>query len=250
MLGAVEVGTEAHAVIRDFAQFGKTKDLVAARIGKDRSVPGHEFVQPTEIANQFMAGPKIKMIRIAQNDLRAEFFERFVTQTLHCPLRTHRHEEGCIDCTVWSVQAAAPCSSRIGFRNFEREIHSFSVSGENPGNAHLARNVDCPNRNCNAQRLPFQFFRIDGYEANGNQQEHPDAENVDRFCQRHQYLWSVVRQKCAKICGNGIFKVDGAWWFQIQNQDEEKRTEIVTRNACETIPMATLNFAFAPPTTL
>ena len=185
MLGAIEVRTEAHAVVRNFAQFGKTEDLVAAGIGEDRSVPGHEFVESAEIANQLMAGPKIKMIRIPENDLCAEFLQCLVAQTLHRSLRAHGHEERAIDRTVRSVQAAAPCSRRIGIRNFEREIHSFSVSGENPGNAHLARNVDRPNRNGNAQRFALQLLGVNRCEANGNQQQHPDTENVDRFCQCH-----------------------------------------------------------------
>jgi len=46
MLGAIEVRTEAHAVVRNFAQFGKTERPVAAGIGEDRSVPDMNLWSP------------------------------------------------------------------------------------------------------------------------------------------------------------------------------------------------------------
>ena len=42
MLGAVEMGTKAHAVVGDFAEIGEAEDLVAAGIGEHGAAPGHE----------------------------------------------------------------------------------------------------------------------------------------------------------------------------------------------------------------
>jgi hypothetical protein len=59
MFGAIEMGFEASAVVGDFAKFGKTENLIAAGIGEDGAIPGHEFVQATKPANEFMPRTKI-----------------------------------------------------------------------------------------------------------------------------------------------------------------------------------------------
>ena len=59
MLGAVQVRAENHAVIGDLAQIGEAEHLEAARIGENRSRPGHESVQPAKLANPFVAWPQI-----------------------------------------------------------------------------------------------------------------------------------------------------------------------------------------------
>ena len=59
MFGAVQVRAENHAFVRDFAQIGEAEHLKAARIGEDRSRPGHEAMQAAELANAFVAGTQI-----------------------------------------------------------------------------------------------------------------------------------------------------------------------------------------------
>src|SRR5260370_42692343 len=95
--------TEAHSVIGNLAQGGKAKNMIAARIGEYRSVPGHEFVQSAKFADRFMARAKIQMIGISEDNLRAEFFQCFVAQRLYGSLRAHRHEERSIDRAMWSI---------------------------------------------------------------------------------------------------------------------------------------------------
>ena len=45
---AVDVAAERHAVLVDDPQVAQRHDLVPARVGEDRLVPGHEAVQPAE----------------------------------------------------------------------------------------------------------------------------------------------------------------------------------------------------------
>src|SRR5713101_6426677 len=116
--------TEAHSVIGNLAQGGKAKHLIAAGIGEYRSVPGHEFMKSAKFADRFMARAKIQMVGISENNLRAEFFERFVAQRLHGSLCAHRHEERSIDRATGSVQDSASGSACIGSGNFEGEVHS------------------------------------------------------------------------------------------------------------------------------
>ncbi len=81
-----------------------------------------------------MAGAQRKMVRIGENDFRAEFLERFIAQAFYGGLRADRQKERRLDHAVGSSEATAARSGRIGFRNFERKVHSRSVSGENPCN--------------------------------------------------------------------------------------------------------------------
>ena len=59
MFGAVQVRAENHAFVRDFPQIGEAEHLKAARIGEDRSRPGHEAMQAAQLANPFVAGAQI-----------------------------------------------------------------------------------------------------------------------------------------------------------------------------------------------
>jgi surface antigen len=77
------------------------------------------------------------MIGIAEDDLRAEFFERFVAQAFYRALRAHGHEHWRFDGSVRCGQSSAARTTTVGLQNFKRKGHSFSVSGENPRSGHL-----------------------------------------------------------------------------------------------------------------
>ena len=78
MLRAVEMRTEAYAVVGDFAQIREAEDLVTAGIGEDGAAPGHERMQAAEFANESMTGTQIKMVGVGENDFGAEGFEGFL----------------------------------------------------------------------------------------------------------------------------------------------------------------------------
>ena len=48
------------------------EDLVAARVGEDRAVPAHERVQAAELRDQLLARPQVQVVRVAEQDRRAE----------------------------------------------------------------------------------------------------------------------------------------------------------------------------------
>src|SRR5258706_8486209 len=68
MLRAVKMGTEAHALIGHFSQFGKAEDLIAAGVREDGARPGHELMKPAELARQLVTGAQIEMIGVGEND--------------------------------------------------------------------------------------------------------------------------------------------------------------------------------------
>ena len=51
------------------------------------------------------------MICVAEDDLRPDFAQMLRRDRLHCALRPHGHEDGCLDCSVPGLQ---PTSARRG----------------------------------------------------------------------------------------------------------------------------------------
>ena len=81
-----------------------------------------------------MAGTKIKMVSIREDDFRAKFFERFVAQTFYRGLRAHGQKKWRLHDTVGRGQAATARPGRVGFQDFKGKTHPSSLSEENPGN--------------------------------------------------------------------------------------------------------------------
>ncbi len=86
------------------------------------------------------------MIRIREDDFRAQFFERFIAQALYGGLRAHGQKKGSLDGAVGRGQAAAAGAGRIGLRNFEGKIHPPSLAGARLDRRpdYLCQNPDSP----------------------------------------------------------------------------------------------------------
>src|ERR1700686_744701 len=128
MFGAIEVRSKRDSFIGDFAQRGETEYLVAAGVRQNGPLPGHKLVQATELANQFVAGAQIQMISVGENDLNAEFFERFVRQRLDGCSGSHRHECRGFNLSVGSSQESVAGAGCIGLFYFKRKIHLRSLA--------------------------------------------------------------------------------------------------------------------------
>jgi hypothetical protein len=79
-----------------------------------------------------VAGAQIEVIRIREDDFRAELFEGFLGEAFDGGLRAHGHEKRGLYRTVGRSEAAAARAGWVGLRDFKRKTHSESVSGENP----------------------------------------------------------------------------------------------------------------------
>jgi hypothetical protein len=181
VLRAVQMRTEAHALIGHFSQFGKAENLVAAGVRKDSTRPGHELMKPAELADQSVAGAQVEMIGVGEDDFRAELFERFLRQGFDGSLRAHGHEEGSLDRAMRRGQAAAPRAGGVGLRYFKGKLHSGSVSGENPGNGgtqQCEKQVDAYNYAGGFWHR--EFFRVHAMKTDGRQNDGPDNKNIER----------------------------------------------------------------------
>ncbi len=86
--GAVEMRTERHALLRDFAQRGERHHLKAAGIGEDRIRPAHEAVQPAERRDALGGRAQHQMIGIGQHDVDARGADVVVMNAFDGPLES------------------------------------------------------------------------------------------------------------------------------------------------------------------
>jgi len=91
--------------------------------------PADEFVQAAHAADGLVTGAQIKMIRVAENDLGAERFERVLWDSLHRSLRANGHEDGRFDDLMRKNQASAASASCSFSHDLERWGHDSILSG-------------------------------------------------------------------------------------------------------------------------
>src|SRR4029077_17766613 len=128
MFRAIEMRAKPHSVVGDLAEFRETEYLVAARIGEDRSSPGHEFVQTAKLADQLMPRPQIEMIGVGKNDFGAQLFERLLPQSFDARRGANRQKEWRLNHAVRCGQPPAPGTRRIGLGYLKGKVHFASVA--------------------------------------------------------------------------------------------------------------------------
>ncbi len=89
----VQVGAEGDAVGVDLASLGEAEDLETAGIGEDGAVPGHESVQAAQGGDQFVAGAKVEVIGIGQDDRGLHRVQGAGRDRLDGGLGANRHED-------------------------------------------------------------------------------------------------------------------------------------------------------------
>ncbi len=94
VLRAVEVGTEGDPFLLDGPQGGKAEDLKAAAVREDGLVPRVEAVQAAAPRHEFVAGPQVQVIGVAEDDFRAYGVEIVGSDGLHAANRADGHEDG------------------------------------------------------------------------------------------------------------------------------------------------------------
>ena len=68
---------ERHAFFLDLAQPRQRKDLKAAGVGQNGTVPRHEFVKPAHFFHDLVARAKMQVIGVGKLDLRTDVFQVF-----------------------------------------------------------------------------------------------------------------------------------------------------------------------------
>ena len=120
MQRAVEMASKLHAILAHRPQPLEREHLKAARVRENRTAPAHEAVQPSEIANQLVAGTQMEMIRVRENHLRADLSQIVRVERLHRRERADRHERRRFDDTVRRREAPRTPAAALGvYREFE-----------------------------------------------------------------------------------------------------------------------------------
>ena len=97
---------ERDAVVVHPAQVGQAEDLEAARIGEDRSIPGHESMQSAEPRDPLGGGPKVEVVGVSEDHLGTGGTQIARGQRLHGGLGADRHELGRVDNAMQRREAA------------------------------------------------------------------------------------------------------------------------------------------------
>ena len=106
VLAAVDMGAEHHAVFLNIVDLRKRKHLKSAAVGQNRAIPVHEFVQAACLLHELVPGPKIEVVRVAEDDVRAHVHEVARGHRLDGRLRADGHEDRRFDVSVRGVQHA------------------------------------------------------------------------------------------------------------------------------------------------
>ena len=111
---AVEVAGERHAVIVDPAEVRQAEDLEAAGIGQDRSVPGHEAMQPAQARDPLGGRTKVEVVRIPEDHLGTGVAQVPGRERLDGGLGADRHELRGLDDAVIGLDSPQPCAADTG----------------------------------------------------------------------------------------------------------------------------------------
>ena len=100
---AINMALERDTFLLDFAAVRQRIYLIATTIGQDGALPSIEAMQAAHLSQRIEAGAQIKVISIAEDDLRSYVVYEFVlVYGLNGARRAHRHENGCLDSAVRS----------------------------------------------------------------------------------------------------------------------------------------------------
>ena len=106
--GAVDMGTEAHALFAEPSQRGQREDLKAARIREEVAPPSGKAVEAARRANGLVARPQVQVVGIRQYYGKAQFREGLGPDGLDRRIRPYRHEGRGLDLAVGQPKAPRP----------------------------------------------------------------------------------------------------------------------------------------------
>jgi hypothetical protein len=127
---AVDRRLEGDSFFADLAQCAERKNLKAARIGENRSVPAHEAVQSTMCGDGLQTRSQPKVEGVAETDLRAAFDQVARGHRLDRSVGADRHEGGGFDDAMGEADAAST-GCAVGGEKFEvHEGHQETGGGK------------------------------------------------------------------------------------------------------------------------
>ena len=100
MTGPVDVAPEDHTVVPDLVAVCEREDLVAARVGEDRPIPAHEFVDSAQLLDQFMPRTQVKVVGVGEDHGRSGALDLLGRNAFDGAAGAHGHEDGRLHLSV------------------------------------------------------------------------------------------------------------------------------------------------------
>ena len=108
VFGAIYMRAEHTAVLAEFTDRAKGKNLKTTAVSKDRSVPTLKFMQASCSLQDIQSGSKVKVIGIPQNNLSLDILlQVVVVNSLNGAHRSHRHKNRSMYSTVIGLNPAS-----------------------------------------------------------------------------------------------------------------------------------------------
>jgi len=127
VFAAVEVRLKLHALRRDLAHLREREDLKAARVSEHGPRPAHEAMDAAGAANHLMPGAQIQVVRVGEDDLRAERLHHALLHGLDGRSCTDGHKDRRLHGAVRQRENAATAARRRGVFGLKGERHSGSL---------------------------------------------------------------------------------------------------------------------------
>src|SRR5690606_15496900 len=101
VIGAVDMGFEPHPFLLDLAVGRKRIDLISTAVGKDISVPVHEFMKSPRLLQDVGLRPQVQVVGISKNDVRIDLLLQFpLMHSFYGSCGAYRHEDRGLDNSV------------------------------------------------------------------------------------------------------------------------------------------------------
>ena len=104
----IQMRTERRTLLAYLPQLIQTENLKPARVRQNGPIPRHEPVQPAHLPHRLHPRTQIKVVRIPQQNLDAQFLQRILRDALNRPHRPHRHKHRRLHLAVRSDQFPRP----------------------------------------------------------------------------------------------------------------------------------------------
>jgi hypothetical protein len=108
------MGTELHSFVGNAPKVAEAPDLETAGVGQHRSLPTYESVKASTRRDGLYAGSKPKVVRVSEDYLSVEFFQRFEPDAFDRPERAHGHEDGSFDHAATCLQETCARFTVVG----------------------------------------------------------------------------------------------------------------------------------------
>jgi len=118
----VEMTAEHDTAFRPLPERREAHDLIPAAIGEEWFAETREAVQTTQSLNDILAWPHVQVIRVREDDLRADLGQLVDRESFHRARGPHGHEDRRSDFAVWGTKQAG---ARASIAGFNREVVGF-----------------------------------------------------------------------------------------------------------------------------